>query len=88
MKYALEERWKAADGNSAWDDAIFRWKNCDRQEGKTFTELMINFLHADEQPGCDLTGGSGRCGSIGCFAHNGPGIVNIPVYSVEEVVNN
>lgn len=70
--YSPQDRWEAADGNAAWDDTMFRWMNCDRYENIKFSDSIRNFLHAYENPICELFRQENSCGSMLCEAHNGP----------------
>lgn len=70
-KYTPEERWKAVDGNSAWDDAMYRWRNCDRPGGNVaFSSSISNFFHSLEGPACDFIVDRRNCNAEQCHAHN------------------
>lgn len=71
VEYTPEERWRAGDCNSAWNNTMFRWRNCDRPlENVSFSASISNFLHANENPGCSLIVDHNNCNSRECVAHN------------------
>jgi len=52
LRSTADVRWKAVDAGSAWADALWRWKYCDRHYRSTFSVSVSNFFHMVEGTSC------------------------------------